>query len=220
MTAVPVAEQRRSVGALHGLDPFADGVVAEPVLWWCLPERPAVVLGSRQTPDLLDLAACADLGLEVVRRRSGGGLVLVDPDTTVWVDLVLPHGVAPDDVGGSMVWAGERWRAALGAFVEPGLLDHSAGPMQRTPWSELLCFAGLGPGEVLLDGRKLVGLSQRRTRHGLRIQGMLYTGPPAIDLIALVRAPLPTSEPPPIAHLEAADPGALVGALARSLGSS
>jgi lipoate-protein ligase A len=35
-------------------------------------------------------------------------------------------------------------------------------------WSPLVCFAGLGPGEVLVDGRKVVGLSQRRTRAGAR----------------------------------------------------
>ena len=33
-----------------------------------------------------------------------------------------------------------------------------------------ICFAGVGPGEVLLDGRKVVGISQRRTRVGARFQ--------------------------------------------------
>lgn len=34
------------------------------------------------------------------------------------------------------------------------------------PWSGYACFAGLGPGEVSVGGRKVVGLSQRRTRQG------------------------------------------------------
>ena len=33
-----------------------------------------------------------------------------------------------------------------------------------------MCFAGLGPGEVTVDGRKVVGISQRRTRAAARFQ--------------------------------------------------
>jgi hypothetical protein len=33
-----------------------------------------------------------------------------------------------------------------------------------------VCFAGLGPGEVTRNGAKVVGISQRRTRHAARFQ--------------------------------------------------
>jgi hypothetical protein len=33
-----------------------------------------------------------------------------------------------------------------------------------------VCFAGLGPGEVTVDGRKAVGIAQRRTRAGSLFQ--------------------------------------------------
>ena len=33
-----------------------------------------------------------------------------------------------------------------------------------------MCFAGIGPGEVTVDGRKVVGLAQRRTRAGALFQ--------------------------------------------------
>ena len=42
--------------------------------------------------------------------------------------------------------------------------------MACTGWCPLVCFAGVGPGEVLAGGRKLVGISQRRTRAGARFQ--------------------------------------------------
>ena len=85
--------------------------------------------------------------------------------------------------------------------------------MVTTPWSDLVCFAGLGPGEVLLDGRKLVGLSQRRTRNGVRIQGTLYTAPPAIDLARLLRPPRPSTPLP-----EIGEPGARPGRAGRAAG--
>ena len=40
----------------------------------------------------------------------------------------------------------------------------------RSRWSEWVCFAGLGPGEVTVGGAKVVGISQRRTRHAARFQ--------------------------------------------------
>ena len=44
------------------------------------------------------------------------------------------------------------------------------GGLVATPWSRQVCFAGLGPGEVTVAGRKVVGVAQRRTRHGARFQ--------------------------------------------------
>ena len=200
-----IVRRRGTVDELHGLDPFAGRRVAEPRVWWFEPTSAAVVLGSRQQPELLDLDRCARLGLEVVRRRSGGGAVLVVPDDLVWVDIVLPHGVAPDDVRGSMVWIGERWREALAPIVgSHGVLEVNDGATRASPWSDLVCFAGIGPGEVLLDGRKLVGLSQRRTRDGLRIQGLVYRRVPQIDLAELFVGAVPQAALPEIASVGAA----------------
>jgi lipoate-protein ligase A len=197
-----IVRRRGTVGELHGLDPFAGPQVTGPLVWWFEPTSAAVVLGSRQQPELLDLDRCARLGLEVVRRRSGGGAVLVVPDDLVWVDVVLPHGVAPDDVRGSMVWIGERWREALAPIVGwQGVLEVNDGGTRSSPWSDLVCFGGIGPGEVLLDGRKLVGLSQRRTRDGARIQGLVYRRVPQIDLAELFVGPVPQAALPEIASV-------------------
>ena len=123
---------------------------------------PALVLGSTQPV----VEARGDV--EVVRRRSGGGAVLLRPGETVWVDVVVPAGdpLATDDVSRSFWWLGEVWAAALGQ----GLSVHR-GPMVRTRWSSAVCFAGVGPGELLtVDGRKVVGLASRRTRDGALFQ--------------------------------------------------
>jgi lipoate-protein ligase A len=219
-----VTRRGGTVRELHELDPLADASSAAHV-WWMQPEDTAIVLGSRQSPDIVDTAECARLGIDVVKRRSGGGAVLVVPDQLVWVDIVAPPGGAPDDVPndvpndvrGSMLWAGEMWQRALMPFVgDGGELTVHGGSMIATPWSDLVCFAGLGPGEVSLDGRKLVGLSQRRTRNGVRIQGTLYTAPPDIDLARLLRPPRPAMPLPAVASLAVA-PAEVVGRLAAEL---
>jgi lipoate-protein ligase A len=204
------------VRELHALDLLTALPGGAVQVWWLQPADTAVVLGSRQSPDMVDAAECARLGVAIVQRRSGGGAVLVVPDRLVWVDIVAAPGAAPDDVRGSMIWAGEAWQRALTPAAGGGDLTVHTGALCSTPWSELVCFAGLGPGEVSLDGRKLVGLSQRRTRNGIRIQGTLYTAPPAIDLDRLLREPKPTV-PLPATATVAVDPDELVHRLAAEL---
>jgi lipoate-protein ligase A len=189
-----VVHRRAPVAELHRTEPFAGRTVSEPEVWWCDFSDAAMVLGSRQTDDVLDLVACARAGLAVVRRRSGGGAVLLRPDAVVWVDVVLPHGIAPDDVRRSMEWIGERWRDAIEPDVPTGVgLSVHAGAVLSSPWSDHVCFAGIGPGEVLAGGRKLVGLSQRRTRDGIRIQGMVHRRTVVDEMPHLFTGTVPTA---------------------------
>lgn len=204
---------RATVAELHAIDPFVDRALDGVEVWRCEPVDAAVVLGSRQSPELVDADACRAAGLSIVRRRSGGGAVLLRPDAIAWIDLVVPHGAVPDDIRGSMRWAGERWAAALDGLVDGDLAVHGGG-MVATPWSELICFAGLGPGEVLLDDRKLVGLSQRRTRHGLRIQGTLHHADLVAELPRLFVGPTPTDPPAAPAVLPDVDTALLADRLA------
>lgn len=131
----------------------------------CRTTGPAVVLGSTGACEEVDRRAVEAAGVDVVRRRSGGGAVLVDADI-VWVDLVVPSGdgLWDDDVGRAMWWAGETWAQACGALDVADAVVHR-GPLRSTRWSRRVCFGGLGAGEVVAGGRKLVGISQRRTRH-------------------------------------------------------
>jgi len=151
-------------------------------------DRPALVLGSTQPAAHVDAAAAAAAGVEVVRRRSGGGAVLLEPGGAVWVDVVVPPGDPRwhDDVGRAAHWLGDAWVAALADLGVDAEAHH--GGLVRTAWSDRVCFAGLGPGEVRVAGRKVVGISQRRTRAGARFQcaALLAWEPGAIvGLLAL-----------------------------------
>ena len=132
----------------------------------------AVVLGSTQPLTSVDQEACAAAGVDIVRRRSGGGAVLVDAPSLVWVDLIVPAGdpLWCPDVGRAAWWVGEAWSEALERAGMAGT-EVWKGPMVRNNWSSLVCFAGLGAGEVVsAAGQKVVGISQRRTRHGALFQ--------------------------------------------------
>jgi lipoate-protein ligase A len=132
---------------------------------------PAVVLGSTQSLDHIDQQRAAARGLRIVRRRSGGAAVLVGEDQCLWVDLVVPVGdpLWSDDVGQAVWWVGDLWAEALRAIgLGSGQVWRQA--VHRTEWSSRVCFGGIGPGEVTVDGRKVVGISQRRTRYGALFQ--------------------------------------------------
>jgi lipoate-protein ligase A len=149
----------------------------------------ALVLGSTQDPASVDAARAEALGVEVVRRRSGGGAVLVEPGRVGWVDVLVPAGDDrwDDDVGHSFHWVGDTWVRAL---AEIGIVAAChRGPLVATEWSRQVCFAGLGPGEVTAAGRKLVGLSQRRTRAGARIQCLVLADWDPAPLRALLDLP-------------------------------
>jgi lipoate---protein ligase len=137
----------------------------------CLPEGPALVLGSTQDQRLVDRSGAAAAGVALVRRRTGGGMVLLQPGDLVWVDVDVPAGdrLWDDDVARAFSWVGQAWAGAAADLGVPGPRPHP-GPMEEGRWGRLVCFAGLGPGEVTVDGRKLVGLAQRRTRAGARFQ--------------------------------------------------
>lgn len=213
---VGVVEHVGTVAELHGLDPFAGDEPAVPTVWWCRPIDDAIVLGSRQRDDVVDAEACRRAGLSIVRRRSGGGAVVMRRPSVLWIDVVLPHGVAPDDVRGSMEWIGERWRDVLAPVVDESLTVHRGG-MECSVWSDLVCFAGVGPGEVLVGPDKLVGLSQRRTRRGIRVQGLVYGASVAGEYRSVLRGTLPDEDPGGQAWHADLDGSVIAAALARRI---
>ena len=93
--------------------------------------------------------------------------------------------------------------------------------MQCSGWCRLVCFAGTAPGEITLAGRKLVGISQRRTRAGSRFQCAVHTTWSPDLLVELLAAPKPASaELPEVATLEPAIARAVPDTLARILSAS
>ncbi len=133
--------------------------------------RPAVVLGSTQVPEKIDTDRARAAQVDVVRRRGGGGAVLVAPGALVWVDVLVPAGdpLWDPDVGRAFGWLGRAWATALADVGVSGAQVHG-GRLLTTPWSAAVCFAGLGPGEVTVGGAKVVGMCQRRTRSGALFQ--------------------------------------------------
>lgn len=151
----------------------------ERAIWDVRVTRTALVLGSRQTDSLLNVHNCNRDEIEIVRRRSGGGIVYLVPNEHVWIDVVIPREdeLWNDDVAQASWWVGDTWVKTL---HELGMNDISVhrNSLFADAWGDLLCFAGVGPGEVVSQQgdvvSKVVGISQRRSRDYARFQCTLY----------------------------------------------
>lgn len=166
----PLEAVARPVGLLRALSPGDD-----PIVSWSTVATPALVLGRSAGIPPVDMAAARAAGVAVVRRTSGGGPVLWDAGL-VGLDVIVPpgHELAPADVVETYRWLGEAVARALRALGLPGVSvaevpDARAAARAPGPASAA-CYGGISPFEVLVEGRKVLGLSQARRRPGTLLQ--------------------------------------------------
>jgi lipoate-protein ligase A len=135
-------------------------------------ERPTLVLGGSQSQEVIDTTRLGTTPL--VRRRGGGGLVFLQPDD-LWVDWWIPNNDArwSNDVHKSSLMIGEWWREFLRHYVAADIVVHT-GSLEGALAFRLVCFAGRGPGEVFVDGRKAVGVTQWRVREGIFLSSVVH----------------------------------------------
>ncbi|MFB0901504.1 MAG: hypothetical protein QMB08_05355 [Acidimicrobiales bacterium] len=159
-----------TVADLHALPMPTESESAE--LWVMRPTGCAVVMGSSQRPDRFDEERLRNENVALAPRRSGGGAVFIDPASTVWIDVLAPRSsqLWSSDLAENFLVVGRLWHKALRSVgIETELCGESPA---RTDAAALACWAGSGWGELLVGPAKIVGLSQRRTRWGSRVQTM------------------------------------------------
>jgi lipoate-protein ligase A len=147
------------------------------------PSEPTVVLGGSQSLNVIGEGQLSDFALR--RRRGGGGLVLLQPDD-VWIDWWIPatDGRWSSDVHVTSRRVGEWWRSVLAPRIDREVVVHEGSLAGRPAW-RVACFAGRGPGEIFVDGRKVVGVSQWRVREGAFVSTVLHaeSSSPLLDIL-------------------------------------
>lgn len=179
---------RHSASEMHAKD-----LSTERGIWNVTIPDNALVLGSSQNEDVVDLVACAQANVAVAHRRTGGGAVYLATGEHLWVDVVIPRGddLWSDDVVISSQWLGDAWSRVLTSRGQSDISVHRRG-LEPATWSRLICFAGVGPGEVLIKGRKVVGISQRRTQDAARFQCFIHRRWRPEEFVPLLALPRPT----------------------------
>jgi lipoate-protein ligase A len=126
-------------------------------------------------------------GVELARRRGGGGAVYVGPGEQLWIDAWVPRDdpLWVADVSVAAEWVGAWWMEALAGIGQQGFDVHQ-GRSVPGAFGDLVCFAGRGPGEVFHGAAKVVGLSQWRARQGALFSSCAYSRWDPAPLLALV----------------------------------
>jgi lipoate-protein ligase A len=136
-------------------------------------DGPWLSLGYSQRIDPARAARCAEAGVGIVRRVTGGLAVLHGADLTYCV--AAPEEVLPDGLRGS-------YRLVAAALVE-GLrslgvaVQSSVRREGGTASSGFDCFEVPAEDEICVTGRKLVGSAQRRARGGVLQHGSIRLAP-------------------------------------------
>lgn len=141
------------------------GGLAPPTLRFYTFERPTLTLGYSQALSAADRAACAEAGVEVARRPTGGRAVLHDRDLTYSVVQPVLTG---ESVGESYCRLSRAIAAAIGQL---GLVAEVAKATRQPSGQErpVDCFAVSTGADLVVRGRKLVGSAQVR-RRGVMLQ--------------------------------------------------
>jgi lipoate-protein ligase A len=149
--------------------------------------RPTLVLGSTQPGELAGVPAVRERDVELARRRGGGGAVYLAPAEQLWLDAWIPRDdpLWVLDVSAAAEWVGAWWTEALAGVGQYGF-DVHRGRSVPGDLGDLVCFAGRGPGEVFHGARKVVGLSQWRSREGALFSSCAYLHWNPAPLLALV----------------------------------
>jgi lipoate-protein ligase A len=122
--------------------------------------RPTASLGYSQEIDkVLDLEFCRRRGIDVVRRMTGGKLVLHDREVT--------YSVCSSEVSAFSATLADSYRLISRALIlgleKMGLSAELAGSPPAAYGRGLMpCFSYPARDEIEVDGRKLIGSAQKR----------------------------------------------------------
>ncbi|MFB6093569.1 MAG: biotin/lipoate A/B protein ligase family protein [Halanaeroarchaeum sp.] len=169
-----VREERRSGPMQMALDEIAARTVADGGPWtvrvysW---EPSTLSLGYHQDPETVDWAALERADVEVTRRQTGGGGIYHDAVGDISYSIALPTAAVPGDLLESY----DRLMTPIFEAFDRMGIDASYVDEERPARYEPACYLReLHPAhDVVVDGRKISGNAQYRTREAIIQHGSL-----------------------------------------------
>lgn len=148
-----------------------DGVPSLRIYSWT---SPSFTYGVSQHPEAeLDTALCSSEGVEVVKRMTGGGVLLHDNEIT------YSFVCSKDDVGepeGIVISYREICSFLIRFYLSLGLKAHFALNLENfkdkcAPHN--LCSASYEKYDIVIGGKKIGGNAQKRSRHAVFQHGSI-----------------------------------------------
>jgi lipoate-protein ligase A len=170
----PVENMRRDAALLAAAEAGAPPVLR---LFGFRPH--GITLGRLQRAEqALDLSRCTADGVPWAQRPTGGRAIFHAKEWTFSLAAPLDAPSWGGNAGEAYGSLAALIAAALESLGVPAALARGArraADEQAAP-AAAACFAASARHEILADGRKLVGIAQRRTRAALLLQGSILLG--------------------------------------------
>ncbi len=138
----------------------------------------------------IDIAACADHGIDWVRRPTGGRAILHDREVTYSVVAPQNNERVAGDVMESYRRISQGLLAGLRLLRVNAVLAPSAiSPAPAGAAKPAACFAAPSQHEIMVGGRKIVGSAQRRQGAAILQHGSILLDLDVALLMSLLRFP-------------------------------
>jgi len=139
-------------------------------------ERPTLTVGYAQDfAKEIDVNRCRKLGIQIVRRPTGGRALLHNHEVTYSLTAPIPHSKFPPSLLGAYKVVA---RALLEGLKEIGVCgsDLASGGKPnrgRHSFHSPSCLSSINHLEIEVQGAKLVGSAQRRTKRAFLQHGSM-----------------------------------------------
>ena len=130
-------------------------------------ERPTLTVGYAQDfAKEIDVHRCRELGIQIVRRPTGGRALLHNHEVTYSFAASIPHPKFPSSLLGAYETIAE---ALLEGLKEIGVCGATLASGRKTDkgrrsFHSPSCLSSINHFEIEVQGAKLVGSAQRRTK--------------------------------------------------------
>ncbi|MBA2368125.1 MAG: hypothetical protein H0V82_03770 [Candidatus Protochlamydia sp.] len=149
--------------------------------WDC----PCLTYGYFTKPsEYLNLEALARFGLKAARRPTGGGIIFHTTDLAFSVFIPAAHPEFSTNTLDNYALVNQRVAKAIQAFtnnrIAPALL------LKAKEGGGGFCMANPTQFDLVIEGKKVGGAAQRRTKQGLLHQGSISLGFPSLAMLVAV----------------------------------
>jgi lipoate-protein ligase A len=150
--------------------------------------RPSVTYGYFIRPeDFLNLNGVEELGWDAARRPTGGGVILHAYDLAFAALIPAGHPAYSINTLENYAWVNRRIAQALKALI--GSTPDFYRPECSCTAPPTFCMAQPTQYDLMIEGRKVAGAAQRRTKQGFLHQGSICLTLPPKEVLDRVLAP-------------------------------
>ena len=130
----------------------------------------------------VDVEACRADGIELVKRMTGGGIVVHGWELTY--TLILPRGAGEMNISDAYHSIGQSLVKAFQRLGIPAQCYATCPEPSQT--AQNICLTNPAEHDVMSDNKKLAGVSVRRNRNGIMFQGYISLDMPPPSILERV----------------------------------